>query len=271
MGVEQAVICVDTHTHYYPCYDAETFLSSLQHNLLATARKLGATGTVYPVACMLDSASSTGFADLSAGFLGNTRQLSWSVEHNAHNPAVLHLSRGDGEQLTVIGGRQLVTRENLELILIGRTAPVSPRQSALELLLAYQKRYCAILPWGFGKWLGKRGAIVDELIARNDLVFCLGDNAGRPELWRKVQQFKLAKQYSVPILPGSDALPLASEQATSGNSALILNGALDREKPVEDLANKIRRKRCWLGSQQTTAGLWRTATSQLAMQIPGKH
>jgi hypothetical protein len=267
--VKRVISCVDTHTHYYPCYGAEAFLNRLHSNLLAVGRKFSSQDQINPVACLLDSKSSNGFADLSRGHLGAFTALSWDIEADAANDSVLHLTRG-AERLTIISGRQVVTEEQLELILIGRTRPLAEGRPIKELLQQYQTQYSTILPWGFGKWLGNRGAIVDQLITSGDLLFSLGDNAGRPEIWRNVKQFELARQHSVPILPGTDPLPITSEQGAAGASAICLSGALDEENPVEDLARKIRSPGSWLGSEQQTSGLWRAFTRQVAMQIPAR-
>ena len=86
--MKHVISCVDTHTHYYPCYDAETFLSRLHSNLVAVGLKLSPRGQIKPVACLLDSQSSTGFADLSRGHLGACSALSWNIEADAANDAV---------------------------------------------------------------------------------------------------------------------------------------------------------------------------------------
>lgn len=266
MGVEPAISCIDTHVHYYPCYDAEVFLESLHCNLLATARELGAKESVYPVVCLLDSNSSSGFASLAAGHLGDTSQLSWTILTDTAHPALLHLSRGASENITVIGGRQVVTKENVELILLGCAEPVADGQAVQGLLSTYQHRYGVVLPWGFGKWLGKRGTIINQLITSNDMRFCLGDNAGRPSHWKTVQQFQLADQHDVPIVAGSDPLPISAHQDLAGKSAIGLRGRLDAESPVEDLVIKIRDRQNWLGYHQYTSGLWQALGQQFAMR-----
>ena len=266
MGEETAISCVDTHVHYYPCFDAEVFLASLYCNLVATARKLGASESVYPVVCLLDSSASSGFASLAAGHLGDTSQLSWAVKTDSASAAVLHLSNGADESITVIGGRQVVTKENVELILLGCIEPVADGQALQDLLSAYQHRYGVILPWGFGKWLGKRGTIINQLFANKGMRFCLGDNAGRPSAWKTVQQFQLADQYDVPVVAGSDPLPISAHQNIAGKSAIGLHGILNAENPVEDLVIKIRNKQDWLGYHQHTSGLWRALAQQLAMR-----
>lgn len=261
------MICVDTHAHYYPCYDAEEFLSSIHRNLMATAEKKAPNEAICAVACLLETESNSCFSDLASGRLGSTMELTWRVQTDDANPAVLHLSRGEKENLAIIGGRQLITSEKLELILIGCLDPIANGQAMEDLLIAHRHRYGLILPWGFGKWLGRRGETVTRLLDQQDLAFSLGDNAGRPALWAKVPQFKLAQSRGVPVVPGSDPLPLASEQAVAGSSSISLPGVLNTDKPIEDLIAKIRDKKNWLDFEQKTSGLWRTARNQLAMQI----
>lgn len=261
------MICVDTHAHYYPCYDAEDFLYSVHRNLYANAKLCATNDSIDVVACLLETESNTCFSSLAEGRLGGTKKLSWKVEKNRENPAVLHLTRGARHQLTIIGGRQLVTWEKLELILLGCLEPITNGQAMEDLILTYQNRYGLILPWGFGKWLGKRGKTVSNLLEQKELAFSLGDNAGRPAIWRGIPQFNLARSCGVPIVAGSDPLPLAAEQDVAGSSSICLPGFLSKDRPIEDIIAKIHDQKSWLGVEQRTSSLLRTASNQLAMQI----
>ena len=62
----------------------------------------------------------------------------------------------------------------------------------------------AVLAWGVGKWLFKRGKIIRQLIETYDSPYLLlGDNSGRPSFWPTPNLFKQAKLLNIPIINGS--------------------------------------------------------------------
>ena len=63
---------------------------------------------------------------------------------------------------------------------------------------------------GFGKWIGRRGAVLQKLLATHNYPYLfLGDNSGRPSFWSKPHYFQLAKKQAIRILPDTDPLPFA--------------------------------------------------------------
>src|SRR5690606_9902142 len=77
----------------------------------------------------------------------------------------------------------------------------------------------AILAWGAGKWLGDRGRVVDDVIARESgrTDVMLADNGGRPRLWPRVPQFETAAEHGLRVLAGTDPLPLRGEERRIGS------------------------------------------------------
>jgi len=97
-----------------------------------------------------------------------------------------------------------------------------------------------VLPWGFGKWTGKRGRIVRGILegepGRN---FFLGDNSGRLALWPAPAEFAIAREKKVKILPGSDPLPYESQVRSIGRFGFVLERAIDRSRPFEEVARLL--------------------------------
>ena len=86
----------------------------------------------------------------------------------------------------------------------------------------------SIIPWGFGKWLGRRGRIVKQLILSHESPkFLLGDNGGRPHVGEP-PIFKLARAHGIPVLPGSDPLSFRSQEKNAGRCGIIVkeNGSV---------------------------------------------
>jgi hypothetical protein len=97
-----------------------------------------------------------------------------------------------------------------------------------------------ILPWGVGKWLGKRGRIVKNIICiNNNTSVYLGDNRNRPIFWPKSRLYRIAKHRGIDVFPGSDPLPFAAEYCRVGSFGFSLNTSLFGQKPANSLKNLI--------------------------------
>jgi hypothetical protein len=140
-------------------------------------------------------------------------------------------------RLSVIVGRQLVTRERLEVLAVGTTAPLRDGDSIEATLNAvHAVGAAAVLPWGVGKWLGGRGAIVDGILANPKWshVF-LGDNGNRLRYGPEPERFASARRAGRCVLPGSDPLPLPGEERRVGSYGFAVDVELDPLRPAAGL------------------------------------
>ena len=262
--------CVDTHVHYHPCFDAEVFLTSAYSNLCRIGAQFVSPHRVEVAICLLDSSHSDFFSALAEGRLAGKSELSWFVQPTSVDPAILILRRADGAKLSIVAGRQLVSSENVEVLLLGCREPVDVSGLCIEeLVLRFQQRYLAIIPWGFGKWLGARGRLVSDLMLQPELNFCLGDNSGRPNLWRNIRQFKQAQELGIAVLPGSDTLALRRQQMQAGSSCVVFHDHNTRVQNMAELAANLTSMSGWLGYQQKTSGLPDVVINQLGLRLSG--
>jgi hypothetical protein len=82
----------------------------------------------------------------------------------------------------------------------------------------------AAVPWGAGKWLGRRGRVLSDLLESiDDPGVFLGDNGGRPSGWRP-RHFAAAARRGVRLLPGSDPLPFPGEHRSLAATGFRLGG-----------------------------------------------
>lgn len=143
----------------------------------------------------------------------------------------------DGDRkLLILAGRQIVSAEKLEILALATTARTADGLPA-ERIIAEMDAADAIvvLPWGVGKWIGKRGALVNKLMAaaQTGRLF-LGDNGGRPALWR-VPRFE-----RMPVLSGSDPLPLPGWPKSIAGLGSIIDAEIAWETPAASLKNALR-------------------------------
>jgi hypothetical protein len=262
------MVLVDGHVHVHGCFDVARVFDAAADNFAAAARALAA-GDHDAVLCLAEMRGERFFDGLRTRRTGRVwrgRHGFWEAE-DAAEAETLVVRRG-GTRLSVVAGRQLVTRERLEVLALGTTAPL-PEGEPMETTLAAVRDAgaAAVLPWGVGKWLGARGTVVARVLADPKWrhVF-LGDNGNRLELGPEPAQFKLARRAGRAVLPGSDPLPLRGEEARIGAYGFAVDVALDPLQPAAALLTLLAN-----GSPYVVFGrrepLTRFVGNQLALKL----
>lgn len=226
---------IDGHVHIYDCADPARFLSAVARNLDAVDRDPDAEGCLI----LTESGDYRRFDDLADAAPGTLD--GWQVEPVPEDPAALKLVLGTGRTVWLIAGRQIVTSERIEVLTIGTTARFPDDRPIRETLTALREAGVpAVLPWGVGKWTGGRGRLVVEIFAeQGGRGVMLGDNGGRPRGWPKPSLFSEAEARHIPIIPGTDPLPLPGAEDTVASFGFVLPGHLDPEAPARDLVRRI--------------------------------
>jgi hypothetical protein len=262
------VIVVDTHAHLYPCYDLDRFLAAAERNLSHVGAAVASRGGHCSyVLCLTERPTESAFADLQAARL---RPARYRVAPCSEDTA-FRLASDDGFDLLVVAGRQIVTRERLELLALGVADSVPHGVEIAESLESVRRlRGVPVLPWSPGKWTGERGRTLRALIdgaAAGD--FFLGDTALRPWPAARPSLFTVAHARGLGLLAGSDPLPLRGEERHVGRYVTVLDAPFFAEAPVASLraafcdvpratAGRGGRRRPW------TSGLYALARHALA-------
>jgi hypothetical protein len=232
------MVLVDGHVHLYECFDLGGVFDAAAQNFAAAARTLGCDAGYDAVLCLVESRRERFLAGVRSGVKGRIwrgRHGYWELEPSAE-PEALVVRRG-AARLHLFAGRQLVTRERLEVLALGTTAPLRDDEPIDRTLNAVREvGAAAVLPWGVGKWLGARGAVVARLLEdpRFGHVF-LGDNANRLELAPEPKQLAAARRTGRRVLPGTDPLPLRGEEARVGSYGFAIDVPLDPLRPAAAL------------------------------------
>jgi hypothetical protein len=233
----QTLVFVDGHVHIYACYDVERVFDGAWRHFRRVASSYGATDDFQGVLVLTESAGDQVFAALAkrtGGMVGHW-QVSGTEEANS-----LRLQRDDGARLLVLAGRQLVSAEKLELsayFVVQPLADGAPLATLLEQV--HLMGGVAVLPWGVGKWFGKRGQEVQQRLRHSTVPLLVSDNGGRPWFWPMPRLFRTAQQQGIPVLAGTDPLPRVSAQQQVGRVGFVLRGALSLASPSQGLKQRL--------------------------------
>ncbi len=227
---------IDGHVHLYECFDFEGFLRSAFGNLT----RLG-PGEPAPRRVMLltEAGSADYFRRLTAGELA--LPAGYRLEPTDEPVSVDVVREADGARCTLVAGRQIVTREDLEVLSVGSAETIPdglPIFEVMDRVLAGPG--VAGLAWGVGKWLSGRGRTIAQVLKRyaGPRVF-VGDNRSRPVFWGRPRLFALADRLGVAVLAGSDPCPFADESALVGTYGFVLDAPADPRRPAEAIRRAL--------------------------------
>lgn len=229
---------VDAHVHIYDCYDLDALFDSATDNLGRAAQKRGVAPKKRECMLLLTETVNDHYFDALAG--GRLQPKRWRVQPTAE-PAVLKLTHADRPTVWLVAGRQIATREDLEVLALG-TVQRFPDGEPINESLAKVDNAAAVtaLPWGFGKWWGRRGTIIRQLMtaARNRPLYG-GDNGGRLSLSVRPDLLKFGEQRGHKVLPGTDPLPFPGQEARVGTFGMILEDWEPTDRPLERLTARL--------------------------------
>ncbi|MGH8624650.1 MAG: hypothetical protein ACREYC_05080 [Gammaproteobacteria bacterium] len=264
------IIVADAHVHIHECFKLSEFLSSAWRNFHKTALQNG-YGHVTGVLLLTETAGVDWFGRLS-GLADHDHATDglevgdWRFRHTAE-PCSL-IARRANQELVIMAGRQIVTQENLEVLALATNLHVAdgaPIRRVLETVLAGGA--LAVLPWGFGKWTGTRGKVVENMIqAFASPRLFLGDNSARLRLWPAPGHFRTGAERGIRILPGSDPLPFAAESGRAGSFGFSMDVAIGNGTPASDLKAVLEQRRVAIVPYGCLENPFRFLRNQIAMQ-----
>jgi hypothetical protein len=226
-------ILVDAHVHIHRCFDIPQFFNAALNNF----QSFSTTPSIF-VLLLTETASANYFDRLQAesahpsGLLGD-----WSIS-NTQESCSLFAHRHASPSLFLIAGKQIVTAEELEVLALMTTQSFADGQPLPQVLEAVSTSGALpVIPWGFGKWMGRRKRVLQQLFTQpNSPRVFLGDNSGRPIFWPTPPFFDHASQGSpTKVLPGSDPLPFSTEVKRPGCFGGLVQGAFDPHYPAASL------------------------------------
>lgn len=226
-------LLIDTHVHVHNCFELDQFLDSAWKNFTTHAQSPG-QGEIIGILMLTETYGADWFKNTSLDITNGSGTLQAGVWNlSLVGDGLTILAEQAGKELYIVSGRQIVTKERLEVLALGTNADIEDGNPIREVIkLVNESGALAIIPWGFGKWTGKRGKIVTQLLQefRADQIM-LGDNSGRCGLLPYPKHFEDAKTKGIRVLPGSDPLPKASQYKKPGCYGVITESVVDSSQP----------------------------------------
>ena len=234
-------ILIDGHVHLYDNYDSDSFIEAISDNF----RKFGKlnenefTDSIRMI-FLTEAKDNDFFARIADNSLP-LQNIDIHSEKTNEEGSILLMQNGH-DLFYIIRGRQIITKENLEILSVGPGSKISDGLPAAEVLdILKEREELAILAWGVGKWLFGRGKVVRNLLDTIDYPFLLiGDNSARPSIWLKPDIYKKGEKLGIPIINGSDPLPLDGEEDKAGSYFFMIKGCFDSKTPLDSVKKILR-------------------------------
>ena len=261
------LVIVDAHVHYHACFDVGTFFDSVVGN----SRRIAFQSDLQepPPTCLLfaDNAEQHSLRALSEA---GSSLSGWVVHRTAEESS--RVAKRDNLCLYLITGRQVITSEGIEVLVLASGDRIPDRLSLDESLsAAFDAEAIVALPWGFGKWWFRRGAIVQKAIVAHAAgtdkgELYLGDNSGRAQLYPDPRMFNLARELGMRILPGSDPLPIPDHVSSAGRFGALLQGTFDGQRPARSVKRHLSENKQQPPTCGWRSGLTKFCRDQVLMQ-----
>lgn len=273
---------VDAHVHIHACYEPDELLgnayANLSENGLAPAGSDVLAGGEALFLLMTECAGDDYFGALYERAQGREDIHGLSLKHWVITPTDEEVSvvatsassnGGPSRRLFIVAGAQIACREGLEVLVLGTRRRVPDGRPIREVLTESDSwGVPRVIPWGPGKWLFRRGRLLQQLVEefRKPTLF-LGDEGGRPIFWSYPQHFGSAARLGVRDLPGTDPLPFPHDVKKVGRMGFRVRIELDPARPGSSLLGVLRQQSTALERFAVLESPLRFVRNQIGMQL----
>ncbi len=237
-------ILIDSHVHIHPDFPIDRFLDAAWDNFTRITDHNELSGDLSCVLALTESSGIDIFAWLKQqshilddGAAESLVSSVYRFYRTAESDSLI--ARRDKRVIILFAGRQIISKENIELLSLLSSFKIKDHTLSLADLAktVVDKGGIPVLPWGVGKWWGARGRTVAELLhSSRDYSLFLGDNGNRATFWSEPALLREARDMQIPLLSGSDPLPLASHLTRPGSyGTLFPDSILSKDQPIASL------------------------------------
>ncbi len=234
-------ILIDSHVHLYDNFDPDSFIESITRNFIKFG-KLDENEFKESVKMIfLTEAKENDFFTRIEDNSLPLKNCDIHTEKTGEEGSIL-LKQNGNELFYIIRGRQIITEENIEILSVGDGPIIKDGLPAAEVLERIRENeQLAILAWGVGKWLFGRGKMVKNIINTLEYpLLLIGDNSARPLLWIKPLIYRKGDKLGIPVVAGSDPLPLNGEDEKAGSYFFMIKSNFDPKRPLNSIKQILK-------------------------------
>jgi hypothetical protein len=228
-------VVADTHVHLYPCYDVDKAFDSAFKNLrvLGTTGKGNVASRSCFMACFLTERRDCSFFRQMKNNSLRLTDGSLAIEPG-HEDNVVLVRDTSGNILHLFAGRQIITSERLEVLSLTADLDIPDGLNIQDVISkVLECRGIPVLPWSPGKWFGRRGQIVEDMLHLfSPAQLLVGDTSLRPLGWPEPLLIRHALDHGFKVIAGSDPLPFAGEERLVGKYGVVCDADFDTRKPL---------------------------------------
>jgi hypothetical protein len=276
MSIVTAV--VDAHVHIHACYELDELLDNGYMNL-SSAPPSGAMRTgpgdqalfLLMTECARDDYFGALYESSRTGPVAGSGLRRWSMFPTGEEVSLCAAS--GARRLVIVAGRQVACREGLEVLVLGTRHRFRDGLPIREVLAETASLGVPrVIPWGPGKWLFRRGRLLNELVREfQGPTLFLGDEGGRPGFWGYPAHFGAAARLGVRDLPGTDPLPFPHDVNKVGRMGFRLELDLDPARPAASLMSALVSQGAPLARFAVLESPLRFVRNQIGMQLRKHH
>jgi hypothetical protein len=225
------MILFDAHVHIHDRFNPAALFDAAYRNFCSVGKSLGAAFFLL----LTEGEKQHQFKQLRDG---KNPCGDWQILSTGESFSLRLEKRGNTRsEMFLVAGRQLVTAERLEVLAL-LTGEQFEEGLPLARTVDEVRRLGALpaLPWGAGKWLGRRKRVLSRFFQEETIQpLFLADNRCRPRLWPFPD---FARKTSLKILAGTDPLPFPWEERRAGSyGCMLANDAalIDKFAPAAGL------------------------------------
>jgi len=257
---------VDAHVHFYDCFDPCAFFNSAYDNLSPPA-EIDYEATTK-VLLLTETSRENGFLRLLEASKNPAQAICTADEswycHATAEPESVCLKTRSGKMLYAIAGRQIVASEGLEVHALATDESFEDGKPLLDLIDEIRSSGgVAAMPWGTGKWLGRRGGVMKSMCSQfmQDGVL-LSDSGIRPWVWPKSGLFSTGLR----IIAGTDPLPLPAEARRTGSFGFSIVAQWDQNRPAYSMRTLLKNQELVMTGFGRSQGVWQFLSRQIAIR-----
>jgi len=270
------LIAIDTHVHLYPAYQLDQAISCAWRNLDAIVAQGATSGAVHgeapvKVLCLTERRECSFFRGFCTG---SVEIPGGGCTVHVHGEDAVIISREGGEDLLlVLPGRQIVTRERLEVLALTVDVDIPDGLPLVEVVSRVQGAGAIpVLNWAPGKWLFGRGRVIARAISTaSPEELLIGDTTLRPEGWGEPRLMKRARLRGFRTIAGSDPLPCAGEESNIGRYGVLVEADFNWREPAGSIRRALRSSPLSVaGKRGSFSEVWRRLRANQAVRRQGR-